>query len=81
MASTLASKWAGKVAQKQLVERGGKAGIKAASESLSKSSDAPSAPQVRSAVLESATLTDERLLTLAIVNMSRRVLDSFGTRV
>jgi hypothetical protein len=64
-----ASKFAGslvsKVAQKQGVERGGKAAIKALSGQVASGS------QVRqSRVLETATLGDDALLTFAIVNMS-----------
>jgi hypothetical protein len=70
VASTVAGKWLGKTAQKQVVERGGKAAINA----LSTPAAAPaSASTRRSEVVESATLTDQRLLTLAIVNMSKGI--------
>ena len=70
VASTMASKWLGKVAQKQGVERGGKAAIKA----LSGSSSTPAAEALRhSEVIANATLSDHQLLTLAIVNMTKGI--------
>lgn len=70
VASAMASKWLGKVAQKQGVERGGKAAIKA----LSGSSSTLAGEALRhSEVIANATLSDHQLLTLAIVNMNKGI--------
>jgi len=72
VAPTVAGKWLGKVAQKQVVERGGKALIKSFGQPAVAAPPAPPAAR-RSAVIENATLTDSTLLDLAIVNMEKGI--------
>lgn len=67
VASTLLTKMANKVATKQAIENPAKAAIK----SFGKPGAPP--PAQASPVLDSATLGDEALLTLAIVNMQKGI--------
>jgi hypothetical protein len=73
IASTVAAKWLAKSVQKQVVERGGKAVINSLGRPTAPAGGASTSQVYRSEVIERATLTDQRLLTLAIVNMSKGI--------
>lgn len=80
VATTVVSKTLTKVAQKQVVEkRAGPAALRGAAQlsgggAAGTKVHAPvAAPSQRSTVIESATLSDDTLLTLAIVNMSKGI--------
>jgi hypothetical protein len=71
VAATVSQKWATKVFNKQVVDRSGKAAIKAVS-----APNAPSLPTsapARPSLLSQAILTDQTLLELAIVNMDKGI--------